>query len=349
MAISYDKANPLMMSASILLGLEQAAVEVSLDLSPILNTVGVSHRQICSGEGTLALHKVVDVLNKAAEASSCEYFGLLIAKHQPPARFAMIGQLIRFSNNLGMAINDAIQFSLLNSEFTRWETRAEHDSFSVIRKTRANLDVPMFQLRTLAIAVVYKAINAICQRRINLRQVNFSVASPARPERFEQFFGAPVLFNQMESSLVLSTTSLETPLPTADPQVRALLLEHLQRVVETQSPASTLVDRVRLYIERTIGSRECHLEGLCASWGVHPRSLQRSLQEHGTSFRQLLIGIRHELADQYLRDTSIPVSELSDILGYANASAFSRAFKQVSGMAPEPWRASQNDMQNVVK
>ena len=60
----------------------------------------------------LPLHTVVELLNDAADQADCEHLSLVMAKHQPPARFAMIGQLIRFADNLGMAMNDAIQLTL---------------------------------------------------------------------------------------------------------------------------------------------------------------------------------------------------------------------------------------------
>ena len=344
---TYDRAKPLMMSAEILLGSEQAAREIGLDLSESLVTSDLTKRQMASGEDMVPLHKIVAFLNDAAARSNCEHFGLLIAKHQPAVRFAMIGQLVRFSENLGMAINDAVRFSLLNSEFTRWELERHGELATLTRHTRVAFDAPMFQMRTLAIALVYKAINAICQRRVPLYQVNFSVAPPQRPDRFEQFFEAPVLFNQMESSLVISAKTLELPIPTADSRVRVLLIDHLEQLTAAQSPTLSTAAMVRLHIQKTVGSRHCTLEGLCANWGVHPRALQRSLKESGTSFRRLLLDVRQELAEQYLRDTSISVAELSDILGYQNPSAFSRAFKLCSGTSPDIWRSSQKGMPNV--
>ncbi len=347
MTNDYDKANPLMMSAEILVGCEQAAEELGINLEPSLLVSGLSEKNLSGGDTMLPLHKVVDFLNDLAERSACEHLGLIIAKHQPPARFSMIGQLVRFSENLGMAIHDAVEFSLLNSEFTRWETQLTGDTFSLIRNTRALLDAPMFQLRTLAIALVYKAINAICQRRITLKQVHFALKPPTNPAKFEQFFNAPVLFNQLESSLVLPVSALDTPIPTADSKVRSLLIEHLVRLSREQSAKANIVERVTHYIEKTVGSRQCHLEAMCANWGVHPRALQRSLHLHNKSFRTILLSVRQQLAEQYLRDSSISVTELSDILGYANPSAFSRAFKAATGLAPDPWRLSQKDTSNI--
>lgn len=336
---SYDKSNPLMMSAEFLLGCVQAAEEIGADLYPSLRISGIPHAQLVYGEGFLPLHKIVTFLNDMAERAQCPHFGLLVAKHQPPARFAMFGRLIRFARDLGQAIEDSVSFSLLNSEYTLWELITERDAVNLIRRTRVIYDAPMLQMRTAAMAVVYKSMTGICQRPIELSQVNFDLAPPTRPERWQQFFGCPVLFNQPVTSLILPRSALNTPIPTADREVHGLLAAHLRNLSEGLSPDASVVARVRHKIRETVGSRHCHLERISEVWGVHPRSLQRTLKEHGTSFRALLLDVRQELAEEYLRQTSISVSELSDILGYRNASAFSRTFKAQSGVAPDHWRA----------
>jgi AraC-like DNA-binding protein len=73
---------------------------------------------------------------------------------------------------------------------------------------------------------------------------------------------------------------------------------------------------------------------------MHPRTLQRALAKHEVNFTQLLSKTRMEVAEQYLQDSTIPLEELSGILGYRNRSAFSRAFKRSHGESPEQWRNS---------
>lgn len=340
---SYNKTNPLMMSAEFLLGSVQAAQEIGADLQPALDLSGIKPHHVTTGEGFLPLHKIVAFLNDMAERYQCPHFGLLVAKHQPTARFAIFGQLIRFARDLREAIEDSITFSLLNSEYTLWELVREQGSVTLIRRTRVNYDAPMLQMRSVAMAVIYKAMTGICQQPVELLQVNFDLAPPPRPERWQQFFGCRVLFNQRETSLSLPHRALDTTIPTADAEVHRLLAAHLRNLSEGLASEADVVARVRHKIRETVGSKHCHLERISDLWGVHPRSLQRSLQAHGTSFRALLLDVRHELAEDYLRQTSISVTELSDILGYRNTSAFSRAFKAHAGIAPGHWRALRRD------
>ena len=59
----------------------------------------------------------------------------------------------------------------------------------------------------------------------------------------------------------------------------------------------------------------------------------------GTSFRQELGQVRHAVSQQLLAGTTSALAEIATSLGYADASAFSRAFKRWSGTTPAQWRA----------
>ena len=345
----YDKNNPLMTSAELLLGSEEAARELGGDLEASLQYSGLSRGQILTGEGYVPLHKVVTFLNHAADSLGCEHFGLLVGRHQPPVRFAMMGQLVRFSHDLEHAITDAIRFSILNSQYSFWSVERNEQTMTLMRQVRGHLDLGLTQIQTLALAVTYKAMNAVCQRKVALSHVAFSHGSLASQDKVKAFFGAPVLFDQSFNGLVIPNAELATPIPTADAQVHRLLVAHLEELAVGSTAEMGLVERLRWELRQTVGSRRCTLEGICQSWGTHPRGLQRSLRERGTSFRDLLCDVRQELAEEYLRNSSVAVLELADLLGYRNASAFSRAFKQRTGVAPDYWRAEQLAARIVAK
>jgi AraC-like DNA-binding protein len=70
------------------------------------------------------------------------------------------------------------------------------------------------------------------------------------------------------------------------------------------------------------------------------RTLNRKLSALGTNYSQLLETVRHELAEQYVADPSLSLSEISFLLGFSEQSAFSRAFKRWNGRSPSAFRES---------
>jgi AraC-like DNA-binding protein len=73
---------------------------------------------------------------------------------------------------------------------------------------------------------------------------------------------------------------------------------------------------------------------------VSPRTLQRYLQTEDTSFQALLDDTRQALATRYLRDSSLNLTQLAALLGYADLSTFSRAFRRWNGISPQQWQRS---------
>ena len=68
------------------------------------------------------------------------------------------------------------------------------------------------------------------------------------------------------------------------------------------------------------------------------RTLQRRLQEQGTSVVELLSEVRKELACVYLRDKTLSITEVAFLLGFEDSSGFARAFRRWTGQSPSEYR-----------
>ncbi len=71
---------------------------------------------------------------------------------------------------------------------------------------------------------------------------------------------------------------------------------------------------------------------------LHPRTLQRLLKEQGTSFRELVARQRFLAACNFLKETDLPMTEISSLLGYTHQAHFGRAFRQHAGLSPMAYR-----------
>ncbi|WJO24406.1 AraC family transcriptional regulator [Pseudomonas soli] len=71
---------------------------------------------------------------------------------------------------------------------------------------------------------------------------------------------------------------------------------------------------------------------------ISSRSLQRYLLTQGTSFQALLDGTRQAMATRLLRDATINLTQVAELLGYTQLAAFSRAFSRWHGLSPQQWK-----------
>ena len=123
------------------------------------------------------------------------------------------------------------------------------------------------------------------------------------------------------------------PLATANPELARVndqivtdYLAKLDRNDVTMRVKSKLIER--------LPSGQVSEEGIASSINVSQRSLQRKLKEQGMSFTQLLENTRRELSMQYVRNPQHSLNEVAFLLGFAEPSNFSRAFKRWNGATP---------------
>ena len=71
---------------------------------------------------------------------------------------------------------------------------------------------------------------------------------------------------------------------------------------------------------------------------ISTRSLARQLEKNDTNWRSLISKIRIEKAEKVLLETALPLSDIAEVVGFANPSSFSHAFTKQKGISPSKFR-----------
>ena len=80
------------------------------------------------------------------------------------------------------------------------------------------------------------------------------------------------------------------------------------------------------------------VEELAKDLATSTRTLSRSLQDLGTSYQKLLDEVRKEMAIEYLRNSSLPIEEVAQLVGYNDPSNFRKAFRRWTQNVPSYYR-----------
>ena len=83
---------------------------------------------------------------------------------------------------------------------------------------------------------------------------------------------------------------------------------------------------------------EASMQDIADSVNVSERTLRRKLTEEGTSFQEIKDKLRKNMAIYYLSQPDIPISTITNKLGFSEPAAFTRAFKQWTGQTPTLYR-----------
>ncbi len=175
-----------------------------------------------------------------------------------------------------------------------------------------------------------------------IRPKRIELARPARRSGNRQMianpFGCTIRFDAAADVLVFARATLDTPFITHDEDFLAMILQGLDKALEAQAGEQSLLDHVEAILVRRIQGQRPSVEALARELGMSPRTLQRRLAEHGTSYQQQLDRVRHRTARRLLNDTGLEPGEIACFLGFEEVNSFSRAFHHWEGVTPHRWR-----------
>jgi len=153
-------------------------------------------------------------------------------------------------------------------------------------------------------------------------EVNLMRSKPDEAGRYYAFFRCPVNFSREVNNLVLPPDVIDEEIPSANFKLAQMHDRVLQDYLAEQH-RSDLITRVRESIIRHLPSGEVGKDEVAKELFMSARTLQRRLNEEETSFADVLNETRQELALQYIQDDSLPLKEVSYLLGFADAANFS--------------------------
>jgi AraC-like DNA-binding protein len=186
--------------------------------------------------------------------------------------------------------------------------------------------------------IVRACVEAVGADKWKLKRLYFAHPAPADPTPLTKYFGIAPSFGTGVSGLEISDDVLSLPLSSADPALKRFLEEQGRTVLETRPASTDLVGVIRQELVRRLGKTEAKVETVADALELSPRTLQRRLETEGTSFQEVLDGVREQLAMSYLVNDSLTVSEIAYLLGYSELRAFDRAFRRWTGKTPVAWR-----------
>ena len=117
-----------------------------------------------------------------------------------------------------------------------------------------------------------------------------------------------------------------------------MLKRHMRDLSDAEVEDDKLENFVRNNIGRGLTQGTATLEYIAAEVGMIPRTLQRHLNEEGTSFQSLIDEVRRERSRYFLEKTTLSITDIALELGYAEASPFVRAFKRMMNIPPNQYR-----------
>jgi AraC-like DNA-binding protein len=163
----------------------------------------------------------------------------------------------------------------------------------------------------------------------------------AHVKTIERHFGCPVLSGAPQNAIVFRAADAERPFVTRNAELLAMLAPQFEEELRQESKDENFLERVRIAIQQKLTGQRPTIEDIADALHVSARTMQRRLQEEGSSFQRVLEEARHQLARHYLNNSVLELNEAAYLLGYNDSNSFVRAFRSWEGIPPARWREEQ--------
>lgn len=320
--------------AATLTNFFEVAHELGLNPQPLLREVGLSPALLQDPEQRIPAEAAVRLLELAASASGCAQFGLRMAESRQLSDFGVVSLLISHQRTLREALTTTIQYRhLLNDTLAM---QLEDSGPVVVIREEVVAGAPSRQATELALGVLFRMCAAVMGGRWAPLSVNFSHDAPADLGAHRRLFACRLEFGSEYNGIVCRAADLDSPNPLADPAMARYAQRFVESLPAISGPSVVLDVRKAIYLMLPTGraTSDYVAQGL----GLSLRTMQRQLDEAGTSFSDLLAEVRRELAQRYVAHSRYPLQRVSELLGYGTPSSFTRWFIGQFGKAPQEWR-----------
>jgi AraC-like DNA-binding protein len=297
----------------------------------------VQHRISAAGQSKF--------LDLAAEAIGDSALGLHLAEKVISRDVGILFYVVSGGKNIEEALTLFARYHRIANEAARLKL--------VRTASGATFEVDVFGLPThsarqnaeFGFAVIMKVLREVAGRNINPTRVAFAHPRNSDLKDFERFFVCPVEFGRAsiegssEHLFEFSNETLAIPLITADPKLVKALKPFCEAAAKERGAATgTLRSAVEREIEKLLPHGKAQAQNVAKALALSVRTLSRRLADEGTTYAEVVDQLRRSLAQQYLKDQSMSLSQIAWLLGYEGSTSFNHAFKRWTGRSPSAVR-----------
>lgn len=320
-----------------LVNLPAVVRSLGVDVDAIFDQLEVNPADYVDPDHRVSYLRFDRFIERCAEESGCEHLGLLIGQKALPSHLGLTGFLCRAAPTVEHALNTLVQNIDLHEEGGTLSLMFEPEFVTMQYTVLVPGLRSMNLVSELSVAVMHRTMQFLCGEEWRPAMVKLERREPADAKPYRQFFQAPVYFNSTESSVMMARECLSKEPPTADSLLYRYLLNEARVLHNLQR--HELIDELPAALRRGLLSETFSAHDIAEMFGIHERTLHRRLRDAGSSFREELDKARMGVSQQLLENTSLPVSTIATVLGYADSSGFIRAFRRWCGTCPSSWRA----------
>lgn len=329
------------MSAGLVAGLIRFVRERGVDEVDLCRRASIDPRGLENPDHRLPFAAYVALMRAAQAATEDPALALHYGEAVGMREISIVGLLMEASATIGDAYVQMRRYGRLASEV---DAVSEGPRFEVVDRGRK-----LFLVDRQGRAAEFPELTEgaftwlVCgPRRYMSRSpvLGVQVTWPAPPywREYDRIFRCPVTFEAEWNALEMHPESWTWPVRQNPAYVFGMLTERADALLAELEAKRSTAGRLEALLAAELHRGESSADAMAAKMGFSRQTLFRRLKAEGTHYSAVLDDLRHRLAVGYMKGGKTSVNEVAYLVGFSDASAFSRAFKKWTGRTPGSFR-----------
>lgn len=313
-------------------------VIIGIDQHDFYRHAGIDYRPGDSGV-FISARQVMALVDQAVRALDMPYLGLAMGNLMTITHHGMAGVAAVSQPTLRGCLETVQRFCMELFPVLEMSGRVGKDEASFCIEEVVSLAPYTHFFLELNMVSFYNIFMQLAGHEHQLSSVDFSYPEPAWGHIYRRYFKCPVRFGQAETRLVGAPALADYEMPLANRLMAMAAEKTLFENIPTGA-MRLLPLRLRHLLVRYYGAFPS-LEAAATDLGMSGRTLRRKLADEGTTYQRELDAVRQKLAEDYFSRGGSSVTELALGLGFADSSAFAKAFRRWTGLSPTEFQERQ--------
>ncbi|MEK7346269.1 MAG: AraC family transcriptional regulator [Pseudomonadota bacterium] len=315
-----------------------SAIARGLGIDPLsmLRHVGLAPGYLATPDLRIPEISLAHILDASSKTASSNSLGLLMGETWRLSDFGVLSLLLQHQQTLRQTLSALHHYRHLLSDSVAIDI-TEHPQVAVLRCALVTeRRHPGRQPVELALAALF----SLCRHQLGPhwmpRQVHFVHAAPQHTGIHHRVFGAHLEFGSDFDGIVLDKGALDQINPSSDPNMARYAQDFIE--LQPRSEPRQLRHAVLRAVHMLMPRGQHSIAQVGQQLGMSARTLQRQLEQEGANYQTLLNGVRREQALRLIAARAHSITEIAQLLGFAETSPFSRWFNQQFGVSPSRWK-----------
>jgi len=317
--------------------IRRALDRAGLDSRALFAEAGLDPAALDDPNARYPLEQTTRLWALCVQASGDPAFGLSVASQVTPATFHALGYALGASTTLREAFERMVRYFRLVTDAVDLEFAADGEDYRFLVRPLPGPVQPAPESIDAFISLFMRFCRSQLGRGFSARRVSLRRPAPLDTSGYERVLRCPLQFGAPDNAMWFPREPFERRLDDANPELARhndeIVLRYLARF-----DRENLRSRVRAALTELLPTGVPSAEKVADTLHLSLRSLQRRLADEDSSYEALLNDTRRELAQSYLQDRRYSIGEITFLLGFSDASSFTRAFRRWTGCSPTQFR-----------